>query len=1510
MKRIGGFDLGTNSIGWSLIDLDFNNKEGKILGLGSRIIPMDAAEMGNFDAGQTISQTADRTGYRGTRRLYQRDNLRRERLHRVLNVLNFLPEHYSQSIDFEKKLGQFKPDTEVKLPFRKDENDKFHFVFQESFNEMVEEFRFSNPSLFYAKENGEETKIPYDWTIYYLRKKALTKKITKEELAWILLNFNQKRGYYQLRGEEEEISKEKIEEFYALRVAKIEATEDTNAKGTWYNVILENNWVYRRQSKDPLFDWEGKIKEFIVTTTLDKDGTIKTDKDGNEKRSFRAVDSEKDWIAIKKKTENDIDASKKTVGTYIFNTLLKNPTQKIRGKLVKTIERKYYREELEKILEIQLGEHPDLFTDQTLKKCVEELYPRNEAHQNLLLAKDFKHLFVEDIIFYQRPLKSKKSSISDCPYEVRFYKKEKELLKQPLKCIPKSNPIFQEFRLWQFIHNLKIYKKAGDKEGMPLTDTEVTHQFLSTDENYTLLFKKLNNVKEINQKQFLAIFKLKEETHRWNFPEDKKYPCNDTRAQISNRLSKIDAVDIDTFLISDTLQSLWHLIYSVTDKKEYEKALGTFAEKNNLPKEAFIENFKRFPPFESSYGAYSEKAIKKLLPLMRMGSYWDRSHISEEIKKRVESIVTRLNEVDYNVEKLDALADDDVPKRLLKSFAKAKNRENPLKGLNTYQACYAVYNRHSEIGDIVQWKQPEDIDTYLSNFKQHSLRNPTVEKVVLETLRVVRDMWITYGEKEVVNGNERYKPLFDEIHVELGREMKNDKKTRERISKSNTERENTNERIKAVLEELKSDPKITDDVRPYSPSHQEILKIYEDGLFSSLNEVEDSIEKIRKNNKPTKAEIIKYKLWLEQGYISPYTGKMIPLTKLFSTAYQIEHIIPQSRYFDNSMNNKIICESAVNEEKDNKTAYEFLKDRGGSLIDLGHGQTVQLFSIENYERHCQTYFRKNKSKLERLLSEDIPEGFINRQLNDSRYISKVVKGLLSNIVREDGELEATSKNLIPVNGAITSQLKNDWGLNDKWNEIIAPRFKRLNELTKTEDFGYWDEKINAFRIQVPKELERNFNKKRIDHRHHALDALVIACTTRDHINYITSLNTARNNHKLVRKLRATKTITDNKGKQRTVAKEYHKPWEGFTAAAKTSLEKTIVSFKKNTRVMKKANNKFWSYKDENGNINLSKNGKPIKKLRLQTKGQNRSIRKSLHEETISGLVHLPWVKAEKGKFITATRKELDKSFSLKKIEKITDAGIQKILRNYLSQEKFKEFDKKGNITYNTELAFSQDGIEEMNKNIKLFNNGKNHKPIYKVRIFEKGSGRFTLGTKGINDKKYAQGAPNLFFNIYKSGDAKYFETVPLNEVIAHQKHNAMLPIKERINVPIKNTIIIKGNETIVDFVDYLSPLDLVYIPTNEELKNLDDIEFENLNTEQLKQVYNVNDFSGVTCYFTPNRLATSICPKEVDMKYNEKKKKIIGSFDTKTASLDGNSIKERFVKLKIDRLGNISKAEI
>ena len=174
MKTILGLDLGSNSIGWALIKLNSKQKEGKIVGTGSRIIPMDAAKLGDFEKGNPVSATAITREFRSTRRLYARDTLRRERLHRVLNILGFLPEHYSEDIDFDHRLGQFKKDKEPKLPYKIDSQNKFEFLFKDSFEEMVTDFRAKQPHLFYFKSNGKETKIPYDWTIYYLRKKATT----------------------------------------------------------------------------------------------------------------------------------------------------------------------------------------------------------------------------------------------------------------------------------------------------------------------------------------------------------------------------------------------------------------------------------------------------------------------------------------------------------------------------------------------------------------------------------------------------------------------------------------------------------------------------------------------------------------------------------------------------------------------------------------------------------------------------------------------------------------------------------------------------------------------------------------------------------------------------------------------------------------------------------------------------------------------------------------------------------------------------------------------------------------------------------------------------------------------------------------------------------------------------------------------------------------------------------------------------------------------------------------
>ncbi len=1494
MKKILGLDLGTNSIGWSLIEQNFAKKEGKIIGLGSRIIPMSQDVLGKFDSGVSISQTAERTGYRGVRRLNQRNLLRRERLHRVLNILEFLPKHYSEAIDFEKHFGQFKENVEVKLNYSKNEQGRFEFLFIDSFNEMVAEFKDAQPQLFYKKENGKETKISYDWTLYYLRKKALSKKISKEELAWVILNFNQKRGYYQLREEESEASGAKQEEFYTLKVADVQATDDKNEKGTWYNVILENDWIYRRQSKEPLNNWIGKYKEFIITTTLEKDGSLKLDKEGNVKRSFRAVDSEKDWIAIKKKTEQDIDKSKKTVGQYIYETLLRNPKQKIRGRLVKTIERKFYKEEFAAIIKEQVKHHSELQDSVIYENCIQELYPRNEAHQQNISAKGFEYLFVEDIIFYQRPLKSKKSTISNCSYEKRCFKKkveiegiEKEIVvREALKGISKSHPLFQEFRLWQFLKNLKIYRIDGK------ADIDITLQLLQTEEDWVGVFDFLNAKKEVEQKQIIQYFiskklisKAEKSNYRWNYVEDKKYPCNETRASFLSQLSKVQGIEATSFLTSEKEHKLWHIIYSVKDKREFETAIENFAIRNNIDKDTFMKNFGKIPPFKNDYGAYSEKAIKKLLPLMRKGKHWSETAIAQEVKDRIESIMERVATIDVKAkdinEEIARVSDDDIPKQLVKSFLKTKDKS--LSGLNTYQACYAVYGRHSEASEIKQWQTTEDINEFLKAFKQHSLRNPIVEQVVTETLRVVRDIWNYYGD-----GTESF---FDEIHVELGREMKNDKKTRERISKQNTTNENTNHRIKELLKELMNDSNIEGDIRPYSYSHQEILKIYEEGIYQNIENVGDDIEKIRKSSSPTKSEINKYKLWLEQGYISPYTGEPIPMSRLFTVDYQIEHIIPQSRYFDDSLSNKVICESAINPNpyKDNQTGYEFIKNQGGSIVSelSTKEKTVKIFTLEQYESHCNKYFKKNRTKLRKLLSEEIPEGFIERQLNDSRYISKLIKGLLSNIVREDGEREATSKNITPVTGAITSKLKQDWGLNDKWNELIAPRFERLNKLITKEgeplstDFGYWDKKINAFRTKVPDEIAKGFNKKRIDHRHHALDALVIACCSKRHTNYLNALNAEKKNYGL----RDSLLI---KSKEGHYTKHFLMPWGSFTIEAKAQLEKTIISFKQNLRVINKTNNKTWQW--------VEKNGKLKKQLVKQTKGDNWAIRKPMHKETVSGRISFD---APKGKIATATRVLLSDVKSNNILEKITDTGIKMILKNHL-----KNFvDEKGDRQF--DLAFNVDGIEALNKNIVHLNNGKLHQPIHKVRLYEIGS-KFAVGYKGNRKDKYVEAAKgtNLFFAIYwnEAKNKREYETIPLNEVIEHQKQVAHLPREERTPVPLNTE---KGK-----FLFTLSPNDLVYVPTDEEMDNPKAVDFGNLSREQVKRILVVNDFSGVTCNFTPNQLSQAIAPKEVDLSFDSKKNKLVGSHDTKTTKFEGRSIKDCCWKLKVDRLGNVTRIKI
>ena len=305
-----------------------------------------------------------------------------------------------------------------------------------------------------------------------------------------------------------------------------------------------------------------------------------------------------------------------------------------------------------------------------------------------------------------------------------------------------------------------------------------------------------------------------------------------------------------------------------------------------------------------------------------------------------------------------------------------------------------------------------------------------------------------------------------------------------------------------------------------------------------------------------------------------------------------------------------------------------------------------------------------------------------------------------------------------------------------------------------------------------------------------MDAIIIACANRNIVNYLNNVSASKNT-KITRRdlqtLLCHKDKTDNNGNYKWVI---DKPWETFTQDTLTALQKITVSFKQNLRVINKTTNHYQHYE----------NGKKI--VSNQSKGDSWAIRKSMHKETVHGEVNLRMIKTvsfnealkkpqaivemdlkkkilamlelgydtkriknyfEENKdtwqdinpskikvyYFTketkdryfAVRKPIDTSFDKKKIkESITDTGIQQIMLRHLET-------KDNDPT----LAFSPDGIDEMNRNILILNKGKKHQPIYKVRVYEKAE-KFTVGQKGNKRTKFVEAAKgtNLFFAIYET----------------------------------------------------------------------------------------------------------------------------------------------------------------
>jgi CRISPR-associated endonuclease Csn1 len=255
--------------------------------------------------------------------------------------------------------------------------------------------------------------------------------------------------------------------------------------------------------------------------------------------------------------------------------------------------------------------------------------------------------------------------------------------------------------------------------------------------------------------------------------------------------------------------------------------------------------------------------------------------------------------------------------------------------------------------------------------------------------------------------------------------------------------------------------------------------------------------------KPTGDAILRLRLWEQQNEICPYSGKIIGIAQLFdrSGVIDVDHILPYSRTLDDSQMNKVVCFRDANADKEkNRTPYEWFKSKYHKNFD------------KEWERFKERLAKYPIPKRTRLLQKELStEDFTERQLNDTKYASRYMLQYLRSLFTP--EEWKTKRRILTVKGGQTSDLRYHWGLND---------------ILHNSDF-------------LPDDLEPG-EKNRNDHRHHAVDAIVIALTD-------------------TRQLRRLALY-----KYRSQKQAFPKPWLTFRRDAETSINKIIVSHRPIGRV--------------------------------------------------------------------------------------------------------------------------------------------------------------------------------------------------------------------------------------------------------------------------------------------------------------------------------------------------------
>lgn len=127
---------------------------------------------------------------------------------------------------------------------------------------------------------------------------------------------------------------------------------------------------------------------------------------------------------------------------------------------------------------------------------------------------------------------------------------------------------------------------------------------------------------------------------------------------------------------------------------------------------------------------------------------------------------------------------------------------------------------------------------------------------------------------------------------------------------------------------------------------------------------------------------MRYELYLEQNGVCPYSGDPItPDTDLFGSSLQVDHILPRSRSHDNGFDNRVLVFVATNQNKKNQTPYEWL---GGPNSNAWLDFKTRITCMRSLRR------RKRQHLLDATFAER-EKDFLERNLNDTRYISRVIR---------------------------------------------------------------------------------------------------------------------------------------------------------------------------------------------------------------------------------------------------------------------------------------------------------------------------------------------------------------------------------------------------------------------------------------------------------------------------------------------------------------------------------------